>query len=499
MDVAGAMMIVKKDILQGWNEIATYLSRDVRTVKRWEKQRGLPVRRMQGDGRANVYAFLEELDLWLSTGKAAEPIWSAEPDLEAVIAEASSLEEPPSEMGVTVQVPDPLPTGPSVATKPVSQGRRRVLPWMWAVSAVCACLLTTALISRRSESSALKHFSEGKRTSIRTGLESSAARTTAPRLQQLCMQGSYLFEQRTPETLEKAKLDFDEAIATDATYAPAYVGLAKVYDLLREYSMVSSAQAFPLAKQAAQHAIALDPKLAEAHAALGFEEFFWEWDSVSAEREFRTAIALDPGSALAHQWYGSMLMHQSRLAEALEELDRAQVLHPASAGVLRTRAYALGLSGRRNEAADLLQEILTKIPDSAPLHFILAQLSLQEPRDIPRYLEEIRRFAELRHDNDAKELVPLLERVYQRKGERAMWSAMLDRQEHLHPAPAHRTYQMVQAEGALGENEAVLRDLTQLVRDHDPAMTGLKIEPLLSSVRGDPRFAEVLDGVGLPH
>ena len=60
---------VRKDILNGWKEIGGYVGRDVRTVERWEKLRGLPVRRVPGAGRATVYALISELDEWLANSK----------------------------------------------------------------------------------------------------------------------------------------------------------------------------------------------------------------------------------------------------------------------------------------------------------------------------------------------------------------------------------------------------------------------------------------------
>ena len=252
-------------------------------------------------------------------------------------------------------------------------------------------------------------------------------------MQELYLHGSYLFEQRTPETLAQAKNDFEQAIAANESYAPAYAGLAKTYDLLREYATMPSAQAYPLAKTAALRAIALDPKLPDAHAALGYEEFFWEWNAPEAEREFQRAIALDANSAIAHHWYGSMLMHQARFGEAIRELNRAQVLEPASAGVLGTRALAIGLGGKRGQAVDMVQDILTRVPNAPSLHYILALLCLQEPRDIPRYLDEMRRYARLRHSDEEMQLIEAAEPVYQREGEQAMWRAMLATEQRLHP------------------------------------------------------------------
>ena len=66
------MSQVRKDILNGWKEIGGYVCRDIRTVERWEKQRGLPVRRVPGAGRATVYALISELDEWLEKSKPEE-------------------------------------------------------------------------------------------------------------------------------------------------------------------------------------------------------------------------------------------------------------------------------------------------------------------------------------------------------------------------------------------------------------------------------------------
>jgi len=55
----------EKKILQSWKEIASYLGRTERTCRRWEKEFGLPVHRMDGSPRASVFAYREELDRWL--------------------------------------------------------------------------------------------------------------------------------------------------------------------------------------------------------------------------------------------------------------------------------------------------------------------------------------------------------------------------------------------------------------------------------------------------
>ncbi|HEY4010110.1 MAG TPA: hypothetical protein VGM11_08165 [Acidobacteriaceae bacterium] len=461
---------MSEQVLQGWSAIAVFLSCDERTAKRWETERELPVhrtRRTPGNGRANVYAVVSELEQWRAAAQAASISPPARP---ANIAASSAVDDP-------IEVP--------ADTKNSSSRRWFLSGAIFAV--ICIVVATAAMLWARQRG--VEHaVDDPANHSIVTETAGAA------RAHELYLHGLYLFEQRRPETLTQAEADFEQAIAADQSYAPAYAGLAKTYELLREYSTMPSQQAYPLAKQAALRAIALDPKLPDAHAALAFEEFFWEWKSAEAEREFKQAIALDANSSVAHQWYGSMLMHQARFAEALHELDRAQVLEPASAGVLGIRAAAMGLSGRRDDAVELLQDALARGPDSAPLHFILAQLCLQEPRDIPRYLDHMQRFARLRHSDEDARLLDAAARVYRREGEPAMWKAMLAADQRA----GRPTYMSAQIETVLGMKDAALSDLENLERAHDENLIGLDIDPLLEPLRGDPRFAQLVAKVGLP-
>ena len=108
----------------------------------------------------------------------------------------------------------------------------------------------------------------------------------------------------------------------DGRDAAAYAGLAETYLLSREYASMSPVDAYGLARVAAERALALDPDLAEAHASLGFIEFFSSFKPQQAAENFRTAIRLDPNCVVAHHWFGSMLTHQARYKEALADSQR---------------------------------------------------------------------------------------------------------------------------------------------------------------------------------
>lgn len=519
---------VRKDILNGWKEIGGYVCRDIRTVERWEKQRGLPVRRVPGAGRATVYALISELDEWLEKTKAEELEPATEPtedERSAIPVSQFAVQDLPSSLelkaadavevkplAVVLSSPaieaeardiGPIPSRPGLTSRLWTWShswltldlRRLIAGVTIAVAMGLLCILASPLVQSHANPTVQpSHYTPDP------GEKNSEVpyRSQVSGVDELYLQGIYFYEQRTPESLGRSRDDFSEAIEKDPNYAPAYVGLANTHLLLREYSVMPDAVAYPKAQAAAEHAVALDPRLAPAHAALGFIDFFWSWDRAAAEHEFKTALELDPSSALAHHWYGSMLIHEGRYKEAIDQLDIAQRLEPTSAAVLSTRALALGLSGHRGEAEDMLQDVINETPGVSSPHAILATLSKVQPQDPARFLDETRRVAELRHSDEMLQIASAADPAYRAGGENAMWTSILTTEERLHPGSGNRTYLMVDAEAALGRNDAAFADLAQLVRRRDPEVVGIVVDPTLVPLHEDPRFSRLVASVGLP-
>ena len=283
----------------------------------------------------------------------------------------------------------------------------------------------------------------------------------------------------------------------DGRDAAAYAGLAETYLLSREYASMSPVDAYGLARVAAERALALDPDLAEAHASLGFIEFFSSFKPQQAAENFRTAIRLDPNCVVAHHWFGSMLTHQARYKEALAELDTAQRLQPASAAILSSKAYALGLSGRRDEARAMLDTMIKNDPHAAAPHRILASISLQAPRDMPLYLDELQRFLEIRHDSDGQRELAAERDAFNHGGQPALWRTMLANEQRRQAATGRPSYTMAEAEAELGEADHALRDLKTLGDQRDLSMAGILIDPAFEAIRGDPRFVAMATALGL--
>src|SRR5208337_2395956 len=93
---------------------------------------------------------------------------------------------------------------------------------------------------------------------------------------------------------------------------------------------MAPAEAMPTAREAAAKALALDPGLAEAHAALALVKLTYDWDWAGAEQSFRKAILLNPDCVTAHQWFALYFNALGRTEAALAEVRRAGRLDPLS-------------------------------------------------------------------------------------------------------------------------------------------------------------------------
>src|SRR6202521_622229 len=146
------------------------------------------------------------------------------------------------------------------------------------------------------------------------------------------LKGRYFWNKRTADGLKVALAYFKQAIEEDPKYTQAYSGLADTYALLGDwqYAVMTPKEAFPKAKAAALKALELDGSLGEAHNSLAFVLDGFDWDFDAADKEFRRAIALNPGYATAHHWYAWHLSLLGRFDQAIAEMKKAQNLDPLS-------------------------------------------------------------------------------------------------------------------------------------------------------------------------
>lgn len=138
------------------------------------------------------------------------------------------------------------------------------------------------------------------------------------------------FEQNTPETEHKALGYFQQAVQLDPKFARAYVGIARCYNYLAGWEAVPPGEAAAAADAAIAKALELDPNLGEAYGERAWTQLFYLWDFPGAERDFRHAIELDPGSSDDHDGLSAYYIALGRFDEGLREVKQARDLDPLS-------------------------------------------------------------------------------------------------------------------------------------------------------------------------
>lgn len=411
--------------LVSWKEIAAFLDRAERTVKRWERERGLPVHRVPGGERPGVYAYPSELADWLK-GKSNE-----------LEAEDPATSDPVTAGAETVAVNEvkvDSQSGETVGRIAGQGNERRVRLGVIGLAAGLAGVGIYAgfahppgnWIQRRLPAIAQIGLAGPVRqvTTPVSGPEKSLSHD-------LYLKGRFEWHQRTPDSLNRALDDFTQAIVHNPNDARAYAGLADTYEMLFIYASRQDDDARDKAMAAARKAVELDGSLSEAHRALGYG--VWRAGNFGeAEKELNLAIQLDPGDPLAHLWLSNVLASQGKNSECLAEIARAQELDPSSASILAIKGDRLFLMGRKDEGIASLKEAVRSEPRLSIAHLYLASVEYHE-RNYLAYLKESQATAELRNDPWLKDVTARMSAAYAREGERGLLSVEFAVQESCSP------------------------------------------------------------------
>ncbi len=298
-------------------------------------------------------------------------------------------------------------------------------------------------------------------------------------------EGQRLLAKRTSADILAARQRFERAIATDASYAPAFAGLAEVRALLYDYAG---------AKEAAQQALTLDDGLPSAHAVLAFARLHADWDWAGAEAGFRRALELDPGRAATHLWHAILLEVTGRADEAVAEARRAVALAPDQVNVRVGLGFRLFWAGRYDEAIKELEAALKMDPSFGTAHYFIGRARIQQHRFLPTQTAF----------NRARRLSPkdpnlLSAQGYldARAGRRDAALRVLKELESLAADDQPFASQIAALNVALGDKDIALEWLKRSFLAHEGALTWIKVDPRFEALRGEPRFKEIVRRMGL--
>jgi tetratricopeptide (TPR) repeat protein len=322
-----------------------------------------------------------------------------------------------------------------------------------------------------------------------------AAESQNPRYIQLTCEARHLRGQRMPDPTTEAIRLYEEAIREDPDHsASAQAGLSECYCFLALWGFRPH-DTMPRVKEWALKAISANPGSAAAHAALAFATTAYDWNWPLGEQLFQKALALAPQSIEVRCWYASHLICVGRFPEAIKQARKAQTLeHDPSAVVLSHVAKILYVAGDLDHAFDLLQLTLQINPRFYFSHWYLGLLLLDRG-DVDVGLEHLRRAAAL-----APESTGVLASlgyalaVLEHRQEAARCLQTLNAMRECHYVPST---DLATIYAGLGETEAALNALEQAFVEKCLFLTWLHAWPPYKPLRGEPRFAGILERLGL--
>jgi len=299
--------------------------------------------------------------------------------------------------------------------------------------------------------------------------------------------GHYYFQRRNLEDYRKAVGHYDEAIRLDPDYALAYAERSEAWTLIGDLTGEGKT-AWPKARNDAEKAVAIAPALAEAHAALGWVRFFTEWRFAEGLNELKRAKELAPANPTANDLLARMIVYLGRLDEAEKQGRQAVELDPLASAPKNNLARILWYQGKLDEADAVARKAAELQPNSASSRRWQVLVAIRRGDK-----ETALREAQLEPDESYRRFELALAQ-FARGDRTAADSALAD----LIANDRGLDYQIAQVYAVRGEKEKAFEWLQIAMDNHDTGMLGLLVDPLLTGLRDDPRYKNLLARMAFP-
>jgi DNA-binding winged helix-turn-helix (wHTH) protein/TolB-like protein/Tfp pilus assembly protein PilF len=340
-----------------------------------------------------------------------------------------------------------------------------------------------AIAGRVSEALLARLSNDAARTRARRDTENSEAYL-------LYANGRLAWTRFSEASLLQAIDYFEKAIEQDDRYALAYVGLADSYAILAVFGMRAPNEVFPLARRAAEKALAIDPNLAAAHTTLGHIRIQYDLDWKGGMAQYARAIDLDPSYAPAYHYRGIMYATQGQTERALGEFRRAQQLEPLWVAPRAAAGMVLAYAGRYDEAIAQLTQTLALDDRADNARTYLGRAYLHTGRYEQALAEFKRRRAQAPGSyGDVGQALVL-------SGRREEALAELQRLLKLSKERHVQALDIATIYASLGEKENAMQWLERAYEDRSTNLGFLAQDPSFDALRTDPRFVALLARIG---
>jgi serine/threonine protein kinase/Tfp pilus assembly protein PilF len=312
----------------------------------------------------------------------------------------------------------------------------------------------------------------------------------------LYLKGLYYWNRRFEGGLGMAIECFEQAIQMDPSYSLAHAGIADCYVQLAGYSLLPPGMAYPRALAAAETALQLDSRLAEAQTAMALVTLWFKWDAQGAELGLRKALELNPRYGLARHYLSLCLSYTGRFKEAVEEIRYAQKLEPLSPIVNSTAGLILYYSRRYEEALEECRHTLELEPTAHVAIFVRAAVYAAKGM----WEESIAGFEEAaKLTQDRAFWLALVGYAYAGSGNRKRAEEIIETLRQRSESKEEYVDSILPAWIYAGLNEADLafECFDRAFEDGSCELVLTSILPALDPIRSDPRMTRLLERIGL--
>jgi len=310
----------------------------------------------------------------------------------------------------------------------------------------------------------------------------------------LYLQGRYYLNEDSEEDLNRATPLFDQAIALDPRYALAYAARAETFFDMGDLILPMSEAKTKVEKDIAA-ALSIDDKLAEARMLRANIEFQFDWDFARAEEDFKQVIALNPNYATGHYQYAWYLSMMGRTTDGLAEMKLAQQLDPVNPGTNIDICLPYTIARQFDQCIAQSRKTIEMFPNFRVAHMVLGN-ALFYKGDHSAGLEELEKAKAIEPTPHMLGDLGFANAKAGRKDEaRKLLAELKDLSTQRYVAP----YFIAMIYVGLDEKEEAFAWFEKAYQQRSFFLLFIKTDPMMDSVRSDPRFTDLMLRIGFPQ
>jgi TolB-like protein/DNA-binding winged helix-turn-helix (wHTH) protein/Tfp pilus assembly protein PilF len=323
-----------------------------------------------------------------------------------------------------------------------------------------------------------------------TVASSSPARAESPEAHDAYLRGWYFLGKREAD---KSATYFQRAISIDPSWSQAYSGLAEAVQTEGVLGMIPQTDAVVKTEAAARRAIELDPQNGQAYSTLGLTQGVFEWNWADAEKNLKRGAALSPNNSNAVFEYANYFLAMNRPEEAVQHMRRVLELDPQSFMLNRLFGETLYLARHYDEALTHLQQAEEMEPGK-PTQILFWMSRVYEKKGMRDQAVDSDILQVEMYDAARTKL----RSIYERDGWSAYWEARMKTM-LAHENDFCAPYDIAVNYVRLGKPDLAFPRIKAAIAQKCWEVGWLMADPMMDSIRNDPRYNDLLRSMNLPH